>query len=71
MPGEVLLRLAAELGPGATWFVAFLAFTVAVFTAYIGIAMLATLRSKDPTQSELRYRIFHDLLGLFDRRRRR
>lgn len=71
MLGEVLLRLMAELGPGATWFVVFLAFTIAVFMVYIGIAMLAALRTKDPTQGELRYRIFHDLLGLFDRGRRR
>jgi hypothetical protein len=68
---EVLLRLAGEVGPGATWLLAFLMFTITVFVVYIGIALLATLVTKDPLQGELRYRIFHDLLGLFDRRRRR
>lgn len=67
---EVLLRLGADVGPGATWFLVFLAFTVAVFMTYVGIALLAALRTKDPVLGEIRYRIFSDLLRLFDRRRR-
>ncbi len=67
---EVLLRLAGEVGPGATWLLVFLMFTITVFVVYIGIALLAALGTKDPEQGELRYRILHDLLRLFDRRRR-
>lgn len=71
MFSEVLIRLADEVGPGAIWFVVFVAFTAFVFTTYVGIALLAALREKDPVLGELRYRIFHDLLRLFDRRRGR
>jgi hypothetical protein len=68
---EVLLRLAAEVGPGAIWIVVFIMVTITVFVVYTGIALLAVLSTKDPVQTEVRYQIFHDLLELFDRRRRR
>jgi hypothetical protein len=45
-------------------------FLVTMFVIYIGIALRAALREQNPTLGELRYRILHDLLGLFDRRRR-
>lgn len=67
---EVLLRLAEEVGPGATWLLVFLMLMITIFVIYIGIALLAALRENDPTLGELRYRILHDLLGLFNRRRR-
>lgn len=66
-----LLRLLAEIGPGVIWVFIFIAAVVAVFLAYIGIALWATLRAKDTEQREVRYQIFHDLLGLFSRGRRK
>jgi hypothetical protein len=66
---EVLLRLSAEVGPSAAWAMMFIAAVIAVFVLYVGVAILATLCAKDPEQSKVRYQIFHDLLGLFDRRR--
>jgi hypothetical protein len=70
MLSQVLLRLAAEAGPGAHWIVVFLAAVITAFVLYIGVAMLATFVAKDQAQGEIRYRIFSDLLGLFSRRRR-
>lgn len=65
-----LLRLLAEAGTAAGWIVFFLAAIVAVFTAYIGIAMWATYRARDLKVQEVRYKIFHDLLRFFGRGRR-
>jgi hypothetical protein len=65
---EGLLRLEAELGPGAAWLLAFFAAIVAVFVLYIGIVLFATLRATDEGQAKLRYQMFKDLLGLFRRR---
>ncbi len=67
---NAVLRLAAEAGPGTTWVVILLIAVVTTFVLYIGIAMLAALRAKDLEQSKIRYQIFHDLVSLFDRRRR-
>jgi hypothetical protein len=61
--------LLAEIGPGVTWVFIFTAAIVAVFVIYTGIALWATLRA-DSDQQEVRYKIFHDLLGLFSRGRR-
>lgn len=66
-----LLRLLAEVGPGVIWVFIFIAAVVAVFVAYIGIAIWATLRAKDPEQRKVRYQIFRDLLDLFHSRRRK
>jgi len=68
---DVLLRLLAEAGPTVSWIIIFVAATVAVFVLYIGIAMYATLQAHDPQEQRIRYRIFHDLLGLFIRGRHR
>jgi len=62
-----LLRVLAEFGPGATWFLVFIAAVVAVFVLYIGIALFATLRASDEQQRTIRYQVFRDLLGLFRR----
>ena len=66
-----LLRLLAEIGPGVIWVFIFIAAIVAVFVIYIGIALWATLRAKDPAQQKVRYQVFHDLLNLFRRRGRK
>lgn len=60
-------RLMAALGPQMTWVLYFIAAIVAVFVLYIGIAIRATLRSRDPGEREIRYQIFRDLLDLFRR----
>lgn len=66
---ELLPRLLAEVGAAANWIVIFFATTVAVFVAYIGIAMRATLRAHDTKELEVRYNVFQSLLRLFIRRR--
>ena len=68
---DALLRLAAEIGPMATWFLIFIAAVVAVFVVYVGIALCAVLRAQDHDQRQVRYKVFRDLLGLFRPRRRR
>jgi hypothetical protein len=64
---DTLLRIAAELGPTATWFLLFLAAAIAVFILYVGIAMRAVLRAPDEAQRQVRYQVFRDLLDLFRR----
>lgn len=67
MLGE-LFRLLAEIGPGVTWVFIFIAAIVAVFVAYVGVALWATLRAKDTGQQQVRYQVFHDLLDMFRHR---
>ncbi|MBB5629843.1 hypothetical protein [Sphaerisporangium krabiense] len=58
------------MGPAAAWATVFGAAIVAVFTLYVGIAMVAALRATDERQAKVRYRIFRDLLWLFRRQGR-
>ena len=67
----VLLHLLAEVGAAANWIVFFIAAIIAVFTAYIGIAMWAIYLSRDADQREVRYKVFRALLRAIDSRRRR
>jgi predicted small integral membrane protein len=60
-----LLRVATEVGAAANWIVIFISAVIAVFVAYVGIAMYATLRASDPKQQKIRYKVFHDLLRFF------
>jgi membrane-anchored protein YejM (alkaline phosphatase superfamily) len=57
----------AEAGATASWIIFFIAAIVAVFVAYIGIAMWAIMRARDPEERKIRYRIFRDLLRFFGR----
>lgn len=57
----------AELGPKAFWIIVFAGGLAAVFVLYIGIAIVATLRARDPEQRQIRYQVFRDLLDLFRR----
>jgi hypothetical protein len=66
-----ILHFLAEASPGATWVAVFVTAVVTAFVFYIGVAMVATLRAKDPQQFKVRYRVFSDLLALFSRRRQR
>jgi hypothetical protein len=66
-----LLRVSADLGPGAVWIARFFAAVTAVFILYVGIAIWATLHTADPEQQKIRYQIFRDLLDLFRRGRDR
>jgi hypothetical protein len=68
---EILLRLLADAGHGASWIVMFFAAVIAVFVLYVGIAIWATLHAVDPDQRKVRYQIFRDLLDLFRRGRNR
>lgn len=65
-----LLRLLVEVGAAANWIIIFALAVIAVFVVYIGIAMCAALRSDDPEQQTIRYKIFQDLLRVFTRGRR-
>ena len=60
-----LLHLLVGLGPAAIVIVILVTVVIIVFVAFLGIAMWATLRAKDPEQRDIRYKIFRDLLGLF------
>lgn len=68
---EVLLRLTAEVGPEAAWAMVLIAAVIATFMLYLGVAICAALRAKDTEQGKISYQIFKDLLGLFDRPRRK
>jgi hypothetical protein len=63
---EVVLRQLVEMGP---WALVFAATMVAVFAVYVGIAMIATVASRDHRRTKVRYQVFTDLLDLFRRRR--
>ena len=65
---ESLVRVIAEVGPGATWLMAFIATVIAVFVLNVGIALFATLRAPDGDQRTLRHEMFRELLDLFRRR---
>jgi hypothetical protein len=60
-----LLRLLAEFGPVAGGTVLLIAVVVASFVLYVGVAMTATLASRDQSRARLRYKVFRDLLELF------
>jgi hypothetical protein len=64
-----LLRLLAEAGPTVSWIIFFIAAIVAVFVVYIGIAMWAIIRARDPEERKIRYEVFRDLLRAFFRGR--
>lgn len=55
--GSATTSVAAVIGVCA-------AFLVVVFSLYVGVAMIAAIRSGDPEQAELRYKIFRDLLSV-------
>lgn len=65
---DVLVRLLADVDPAAIWTVRTIGAVVGAFVVYVGIAMVATLFTRDPGQRKTRYRIFRDLLDLFRRR---
>ncbi len=67
----ILFRLLAKVGPAASGVVLFFGALVAVFVLYVGIAMCATLRARDPEQQQIRYQVFRDLRDLFLRGKRR
>ncbi|MBB5631492.1 hypothetical protein [Sphaerisporangium krabiense] len=67
---SLLFQALAELAPVATWVAVFVAAIIAVFTVYVGVAMLAALFATDERQAKLRYRVFRDLLLLFARKGR-
>jgi hypothetical protein len=60
-----LLRLLAEADDAISWIAIFIAAVIAVFVAYVGVAMYATLRTHDPDQQKIRYKVFQDLLRVF------
>ncbi|GIH78887.1 hypothetical protein [Planobispora longispora] len=67
---EILLRVLAEMAPVAGWAATFLAAVIAAFVLYVGIAMIATLLTRDQKRVQIRYRVFRELLQLFRRSRR-
>ncbi|WP_182885770.1 hypothetical protein [Microbispora sp. H10885] len=61
----LLRQMLAEVGPATAWVAVFIAAVIAVFTLYVGVAMVATFWAADEQQTKVRYRIFCDLLRLF------
>jgi hypothetical protein len=57
-----ILRLLVAIGATASWIGIFVAAIIAVFVAYIGIAMWATFHASDPEQQKVRYTVFRDLV---------
>ncbi|SEG25779.1 hypothetical protein SAMN04489712_104107 [Thermomonospora echinospora] len=64
---DSLFRLLAEGGP-VTWVAALGAAVIVALVFYLGVAMFATLISRDQRRGKMRYRVFLDLLELFQRR---
>ena len=58
------LRVLTEVGPAATLFVLCVVCSTAALILYIGIAMWATLVTRDLKQQNVRYQVFRDLLNL-------
>lgn len=54
-----------EIGYQTGWLVAYFACLIGVFVLYLGIAMWATLRTRDPEQQKIRYQVFRDLRDMF------
>jgi len=66
--GSTLSGSFPEMVPGLGWIAGFAAAITTVLIVYLGVAMLATLRATDTAKAEIRYRVFRDLLQLFQRR---
>ncbi|GAA4197184.1 hypothetical protein GCM10022252_45730 [Streptosporangium oxazolinicum] len=67
---ETLLRFLVEMVPAVGWIGIFVAAVVAMFVLYVGIAMVATLVTRDQKRIRVRYQVFRELLCLFHRSRR-
>lgn len=63
MAGQ-LVRLAADVGPAAVWLGGGALGLMAVFVAYIGCLIVATLRAATAEERRYRYRMFRDLVEL-------
>lgn len=63
MAGQ-LVRLTADIGPAALWLGGGVLGLMAVFVAYIGCLIVATLRAASPEVRRYRYRMFRDLVDL-------
>lgn len=70
MIGNILRLLLTEIGPAAAWAAAFVAGIIALFAGYLGVAMVATLRTTNQEYLKVRYRVFRDLLEIFHQRRK-
>jgi hypothetical protein len=69
--GIILLRFLTAISPTAGWAAKFAAAVITVLVIYLGVAMIATLHPGcDQRNSEIRYKVFRDLLSLFRRGRR-
>lgn len=64
---DVLPRLLVAVSATASVIVIFAVTIIAVFVAYIGIALWAVLRARDAEQRKFRYKVLRALLRLFDR----
>jgi len=59
-----VIRTFAEVGPTAVWLGGGAVGLLAVFVVYIGIALLAVLKTDKPELQHYRYQAFHDLVVL-------
>ncbi|WP_431919874.1 hypothetical protein [Nonomuraea jabiensis] len=67
---DILFRLLVEMAPAVGWIAIFVAAVIALFALYLGIAMIATLLTRDQKRVRVRYQVFRELLRLFIRSRR-
>jgi hypothetical protein len=67
---ELLIRLAAVLGPSAQWLALAAFILICTFTAYVGITLMAALLTTDAGRRSSFHEILRDLLRLFAGRRK-
>ena len=61
---EELVRTLTDMGPAAIWLGEAVLGLVAVCLLYLGIVLVAILRTTEHDQQEYLYRIFHKLIDL-------
>lgn len=59
-----LVRVLADMGPAAVWLCGGMVGLLAVFAAYLGLALVAVLKADKPELQHYRYQAFHDLIDL-------
>ena len=61
---EELVRVIAAMGPAAIWLGGAVLGLVAVCLLYLGIVLVAILRTTEHDQQQYRYQVFHELVDL-------
>jgi hypothetical protein len=59
-----VVRILTDLGPAAVWLAGVVLGLVAVCLIFLGIALVAVLRTTDISQQQYRYQAYRDLVDL-------